>query len=131
VTIETHPTVDTAKTPREDREHGTGHAAPDTVSAARNTTGSATGSTGGSTTVGAGAVGPDEPAPTRGRTSIADVVVVKIAAMAAREVPGVYDMGGGFSRTPGRRTGPGAGRPAFRGARREGRGRHPTGRPGP
>ncbi|WP_369228681.1 Asp23/Gls24 family envelope stress response protein (plasmid) [Streptomyces sp. R39] len=38
----------------------------------------------------------------RGRTTIADVVVVKIAGMAAREVPGVYDMGaGGLSRTIG------------------------------
>ncbi|MEW1718084.1 Asp23/Gls24 family envelope stress response protein [Streptomyces sp. NPDC093109] len=55
----------------------------------------------GSTTVGAGAVGTDEPAATRGRTSIADVVVVKIAGMAAREIPGVYDMGGGLSRTIG------------------------------
>lgn len=62
----------------------------------------AAGSPGGSTTtVGAGAVGPDEPAGTRGRTSVADVVVVKIAGMAAREVPGVYDMGGGLSRTLG------------------------------
>ncbi|AXG82058.1 Asp23/Gls24 family envelope stress response protein [Streptomyces paludis] len=55
----------------------------------------------GSTTVGAGAAGADEPAATRGRTSIADVVVVKIAGMAAREIPGVYDMGGGLSRTIG------------------------------
>ncbi|MFD4244543.1 Asp23/Gls24 family envelope stress response protein [Streptomyces sp. NPDC058525] len=42
-----------------------------------------------------------EPAGTRGRTSIADVVVVKIAGMAAREIPGVHDMGGGLSRTLG------------------------------
>ncbi|WP_329060536.1 Asp23/Gls24 family envelope stress response protein [Streptomyces sp. NBC_01429] len=55
----------------------------------------------GSTTVGAGAVGANEPAATRGRTSIADVVVVKISGMAAREIPGVYDMGGGLSRTLG------------------------------
>ncbi len=55
----------------------------------------------GTTTVGAGAVGPHEPAATRGRTTIADVVVVKIAGMAAREVPGVYEMGGGLSRTLG------------------------------
>lgn len=53
------------------------------------------------TTVGAGAVGPDTPPGTRGRTSIADLVVVKIAGMAAREVPGVHDMGGGLSRTLG------------------------------
>ncbi|MFF1595095.1 Asp23/Gls24 family envelope stress response protein [Streptomyces sp. NPDC058286] len=49
-----------------------------------------------------GATSANEPAPTtRGKTSIADVVVVKIAAMAAREIPGVHDMGGGLSRTMG------------------------------
>ncbi|WP_030563070.1 Asp23/Gls24 family envelope stress response protein [Streptomyces aureocirculatus] len=48
-----------------------------------------------------GRTGADEPAATRGRTSIADVVVVKIAGMAAREIPGVHDMGGGLSRTIG------------------------------
>ncbi|MCT2594652.1 Asp23/Gls24 family envelope stress response protein [Streptomyces sp. N2-109] len=53
------------------------------------------------TTLRVGGTGPEEPAATRGRTSIADVVVVKIAGMAAREVPGVYDMGGGLSRTLG------------------------------
>ncbi|MFF4299536.1 Asp23/Gls24 family envelope stress response protein [Streptomyces vinaceus] len=42
-----------------------------------------------------------EPAGTRGRTAIADTVVVKIAGMAAREIPGVHDMGGGLSRTLG------------------------------
>ncbi|MFF2187215.1 Asp23/Gls24 family envelope stress response protein [Streptomyces sp. NPDC058155] len=55
----------------------------------------------GSTTLRSGAVGASEPAATRGRTSIADVVVVKISGMAAREIPGVYDMGGGLSRTLG------------------------------
>ncbi|MFD9866625.1 Asp23/Gls24 family envelope stress response protein [Streptomyces niveus] len=55
----------------------------------------------GSTTLGSGATGAAEPAATRGRTSIADVVVVKISGMAAREIPGVYDMGGGLSRTLG------------------------------
>ncbi|MDF3299238.1 Asp23/Gls24 family envelope stress response protein [Streptomyces tropicalis] len=55
----------------------------------------------GTTDVARGAVGVDEPAGTRGRTSIADVVVVKIAGIAAREIPGVYDMGGGLSRTIG------------------------------
>ncbi|WP_369383317.1 Asp23/Gls24 family envelope stress response protein [Streptomyces sp. cg36] len=48
-----------------------------------------------------GAVGASEPASTRGKTSIADVVVVKIAGMAAREIPGVHDMGGGLARTIG------------------------------
>jgi uncharacterized alkaline shock family protein YloU len=36
-----------------------------------------------------------------GRTAIADSVVEKIVGMAAREVPGVYDMGAGFSRAVG------------------------------
>ncbi|WP_394437321.1 Asp23/Gls24 family envelope stress response protein [Streptomyces sp. SGAir0957] len=53
------------------------------------------------TTIKAGATGAGEPAAGRGRTSIADVVVVKIAGMAAREIPGVFDMGGGLSRTLG------------------------------
>ncbi|WP_367039092.1 Asp23/Gls24 family envelope stress response protein [Streptomyces sp. Je 1-332] len=56
--------------------------------------------TGGATTV-SGATGAAQPAATRGKTSIADVVVVKIAGMAAREIPGVFDMGGGLSRTIG------------------------------
>lgn len=55
----------------------------------------------GSTTVSGGSAGASEPAANRGKTSIADVVVVKIAGMAAREIPGVYDMGGGLSRTIG------------------------------
>ncbi|GGO38042.1 MULTISPECIES: Asp23/Gls24 family envelope stress response protein [Streptomyces] len=54
----------------------------------------------GATTV-TGRTGPSEPPATRGKTSIADVVVVKIAGMAAREIPGVHDMGGGLSRTIG------------------------------
>ncbi|UFQ13782.1 MULTISPECIES: Asp23/Gls24 family envelope stress response protein [Streptomyces] len=54
----------------------------------------------GTTTV-TGGTGAGEPAATRGKTSIADVVVVKIAGMAAREIPGVFDMGGGLSRTIG------------------------------
>ncbi|MBB1252055.1 Asp23/Gls24 family envelope stress response protein [Streptomyces alkaliterrae] len=37
----------------------------------------------------------------RGRTTIADGVVAKIAGMAARDVIGVHDMGGGLSRTFG------------------------------
>jgi uncharacterized alkaline shock family protein YloU len=38
---------------------------------------------------------------TRGRTTIADAVVEKVAGMAAREVPGVHALGGGFARTIG------------------------------
>jgi uncharacterized alkaline shock family protein YloU len=37
----------------------------------------------------------------RGRTTIADDVVEKIAGMAAREVPGVHSLGGGMSRALG------------------------------
>lgn len=37
----------------------------------------------------------------RGRTTIADGVVEKIAGLAARDVPGVYAMGSGISRTFG------------------------------
>jgi uncharacterized alkaline shock family protein YloU len=37
----------------------------------------------------------------RGRTTISDTVVAKIAGMAAREVPGVYALGGGMSRALG------------------------------
>ncbi|MFD7964649.1 Asp23/Gls24 family envelope stress response protein [Streptomyces zaomyceticus] len=54
-----------------------------------------------STTLTAGGSGITEPAGSRGRTSIADLVVVKVAGMAAREIPGVYDMGGGLARTIG------------------------------
>ncbi|WP_151477999.1 Asp23/Gls24 family envelope stress response protein [Streptomyces albicerus] len=43
--------------------------------------------------------GPQEPPGTRGRTTIADGVVEKIAGIAAREVPGVNALGGGFTRT--------------------------------
>ncbi|MEU8794150.1 Asp23/Gls24 family envelope stress response protein [Streptomyces sp. NPDC048643] len=55
----------------------------------------------GSTTLSGGLSGAGAPADSRGKTSIADVVVVKIAGIAAREIPGVYDMGGGLSRTIG------------------------------
>ncbi|MER5888711.1 Asp23/Gls24 family envelope stress response protein [Streptomyces sp. NPDC001941] len=55
----------------------------------------------GTTDVALGVAGVNEPAGTRGKTSIADVVVVKVAGIAAREIPGVHDMGGGLSRTIG------------------------------
>ncbi|MFE2009777.1 Asp23/Gls24 family envelope stress response protein [Streptomyces sp. NPDC059491] len=45
--------------------------------------------------------GADLPAAERGRTSIAEVVVAKVAGRAARDIPGVHDMGGGISRTIG------------------------------
>jgi uncharacterized alkaline shock family protein YloU len=46
-----------------------------------------------------------------GQTKIADVVVQKIAALSARDVPGVHDLGGGAARTIGALRGriPGAG----------------------
>ncbi|MEV3907874.1 Asp23/Gls24 family envelope stress response protein [Streptomyces canus] len=53
------------------------------------------------TSVSDGRAGIDQPAANRGRTSIADIVVLKVAGIAAREIPGVYDMGGGLSRTVG------------------------------
>ncbi|MEU3754236.1 Asp23/Gls24 family envelope stress response protein [Streptomyces olivoreticuli] len=53
------------------------------------------------TTVRTGTPGADAPAATRGRTTIADGVVEKIAGLAAREVPGVHTLGGGFARTLG------------------------------
>ena len=37
----------------------------------------------------------------RGSTTLADVVVTKVASIAAREVPGVYDLGGGAARAVG------------------------------
>jgi uncharacterized alkaline shock family protein YloU len=47
----------------------------------------------------------------RGRTTVADVVVEKIAGMAARDVSGVYALGSGFARSMGsvRERMPGAG----------------------
>lgn len=46
--------------------------------------------------------GPGMPLQTeRGNTTIADAVVTKVASIAAREVPGVYRLGGGVSRAIG------------------------------
>ncbi|MEU8535094.1 Asp23/Gls24 family envelope stress response protein [Streptomyces parvulus] len=74
---------------------------PHTAPLEKKTGGSGIGAQSGATTVSGGSTGATEPSGTRGRTSIADVVVVKIAGMAAREIPGVYAMGGGLSRTIG------------------------------
>ena len=54
----------------------------------------------GSRTALAGRRGTGDPA-TRGRTTIADGVVAKIAGLAARDVVGVHAMGSGMSRTFG------------------------------
>ncbi|MFI9727974.1 Asp23/Gls24 family envelope stress response protein [Streptomyces sp. NPDC052092] len=55
----------------------------------------------------------------RGRTTVADVVVAKIAGMAARDVPGVHDLGSGFARSMGsvreRMPGAGSGKSVTRG----------------
>ena len=55
----------------------------------------------------------------RGRTTIADVVVEKIAGIAARDVPGVHALGSGFSRSMGsmreRMPGAGSGKSVTRG----------------
>ncbi|SNX62968.1 uncharacterized alkaline shock family protein YloU [Streptomyces sp. TLI_55] len=53
------------------------------------------------TTLHAARPGLQEPPETRGRTTIADGVVEKIAGIAAREVPGIHALGGGFTRTMG------------------------------
>jgi len=45
--------------------------------------------------------GVDVPPESRGRTTIADSVVEKIAGMAAREVSGIYNLGAGMARTIG------------------------------
>ncbi|MEY9212410.1 Asp23/Gls24 family envelope stress response protein [Thermobifida halotolerans] len=45
--------------------------------------------------------GTEVPAAERGRTSVADGVVEKIVGMSAREVPGIYTLGGGTSRALG------------------------------
>ena len=46
--------------------------------------------------------GPGMPLQTgRGNTTIADAVVTKVASIAAREVPGVYSLGGGVARALG------------------------------
>jgi uncharacterized alkaline shock family protein YloU len=57
----------------------------------------------------------------RGRTTIADGVVEKIAGLAARDVPGVHALGSGMARTFGamRDRVPGGGRAAARGVSAE------------
>ncbi|MFD7780442.1 Asp23/Gls24 family envelope stress response protein [Streptomyces sp. NPDC059753] len=48
-----------------------------------------------------GRTGADAPPESRGNTTIADVVVEKIAGMATREVPGIHSLGTGMTRTLG------------------------------
>lgn len=61
------------------------------------------------------------PAASRGRTTIADGVVEKIAGLAARDVVGVHAMGGGMARTLGavRDRVPGGGKSVTRGVKAE------------
>lgn len=61
------------------------------------------------------------PAQVRGRTTIADNVVAKIAGMAAREVPGIHNLGAGMARTLGamRERVPGTGSGITRGVKVE------------
>lgn len=67
------------------------------ASAMEQSTASRTGTTGAG-----GADGGDTPLQTsKGSTTIADSVVTKVAGIAAREVPGVHDMGGGAARAFG------------------------------
>ncbi len=55
---------------------------------------------GGGTVARRGAPGPTLQSD-RGSTTIADAVVTKVAGLAAREVPGVYELGGGAARAIG------------------------------
>lgn len=48
-----------------------------------------------------GRTGAGTPAETRGKTTIADGVVAKIAGMATREVPGIHNLGAGMARAFG------------------------------
>ncbi|MFE9093734.1 Asp23/Gls24 family envelope stress response protein [Streptomyces sp. NPDC007264] len=68
-----------------------------------------------------GRTGAGAPAETRGKTTIADNVVAKIAGMAAREVPGIHNLGGGMARAFGamRERVPGAGAGVTRGVKVE------------
>ena len=67
-----------------------------TTSSTTSSTGSSTGSS--STSGTADVAGLDNG---QGRTTIADVVVAKIAGIAAREISGVHDLGGGAARAVG------------------------------
>ncbi|MFF9125192.1 Asp23/Gls24 family envelope stress response protein [Streptomyces sp. NPDC014889] len=68
-----------------------------------------------------GRTGAGAPAETRGKTTIADGVVAKIAGMAAREVAGIYNLGAGMARALGavRERVPGGGSGVTRGVKVE------------
>jgi uncharacterized alkaline shock family protein YloU len=68
-----------------------------------------------------GRTGAEAPADTRGKTTIADGVVAKIAGVAAREVPGIHNLGAGMARAIGamRERVPGTGGSATQGVKVE------------
>ncbi|MFJ4851515.1 MULTISPECIES: Asp23/Gls24 family envelope stress response protein [unclassified Streptomyces] len=68
-----------------------------------------------------GPTGADTSPETRGKTTIADGVVAKIAGMAAREVPGIHNLGAGMARAIGavRERVPGGGPGVSRGVKCE------------
>ncbi|MFD7133779.1 Asp23/Gls24 family envelope stress response protein [Streptomyces sp. NPDC059894] len=68
-----------------------------------------------------GRSGAGAPAGTRGRTTIADGVVAKIAGIATREVPGIHNLGAGMARALGsvRERVPGGGGGVTRGVKVE------------
>jgi uncharacterized alkaline shock family protein YloU len=76
---------------------------------------------GGGETALKGRTGAGALAGTRGKTTIADSVVAKIAGMAAREVPGIHNLGAGMARAIGamRERVPGAGGGVTRGVKVE------------
>ena len=96
---------------------------PDSTESATETTGTAgsgaAAGTSGGRTLGTRR-GTGDPA-TRGKTTIADGVVAKIAGLAARDVVGVHAMGSGLSRTFGavRDRVPGSAKSATRGVKAE------------
>ncbi|MEU2951926.1 Asp23/Gls24 family envelope stress response protein [Streptomyces xanthochromogenes] len=95
----TEPIGQTLRKPESDefRTATPGTATPGTAAPGTFTSGAAADST----TLEPARSGVGEPPATRGRTTIAGGVVEKIAALAAREVPGVNALGGGLARTLG------------------------------
>jgi uncharacterized alkaline shock family protein YloU len=72
-----------------------------TSAATEHTSGAKTAGSSGSVATTGGGSSSEALASSQGRTTVADTVVQKIAGRAGREVSGVYDFGGGASRTFG------------------------------